>query len=112
MRLNVLAGSHQVQGRLAVPAGQCGVKASRANTSHDVLRQSCRMSGYADARACWRYVGLAEGTTMELSKEYLKMKSEAAGQAGEVASAQYMETLKALQFATRERLRTVQVVSL
>ena len=49
---------------------------------------------------------------MELSKEYLKMKSEAAGQAGEVASAQYMETLKALQFATRERLRTVQVVSL
>jgi hypothetical protein len=37
---------------------------------------------------------------------------KAAGQAGKVASAEYMETLKALQFATRERLRTVQVVSL
>ena len=33
-------------------------------------------------------------------------------QGGEVASAEYMETLKALQAATRERLGTIRIVTL
>ena len=37
---------------------------------------------------------------------------KAAGQGGETASAEYMETLKALQFATRARLETIRIVTL
>ena len=37
---------------------------------------------------------------------------KAAGQGGEIASAEYMETLKALQFAVRARLETIRIVTL
>jgi hypothetical protein len=37
---------------------------------------------------------------------------KAAGQGGEAASAEYMETLKALQVATRERLGMIRIVTL
>lgn len=37
---------------------------------------------------------------------------KALGQGGDVASAEYMETLKALQLTTRARLSTIMVVSL
>ncbi len=37
---------------------------------------------------------------------------KADGQGGEAASAEYMETLKALQVATRERLGTIRIVTL